>query len=70
VVRHPTYPGLLVMILGTAILAGQVSGFVALLLCCVGFWVKARQEEKLLTRSLPGYAEYKSRTKALAPFIW
>ncbi len=70
VVRHPIYSGILVMILGTAILVGQVSGFVALLLCCFGFCVKARQEEKLLTRHLPGYAEYRSRTKALVPFIW
>jgi protein-S-isoprenylcysteine O-methyltransferase Ste14 len=68
-VRHPIYSGILVMILGTAILAGRVSGFVALLVCCFGFWVKARQEEKLLTRHLPEYAEYKSRTKALVPFI-
>ncbi len=68
-VRHPIYSGILGMVLGTAILAGRVSGLVALLLCCLGFWVKARQEEKLLTRHLPGYAEYKSRTKALVPFI-
>jgi len=69
VVRHPIYSGLLVMILGTAILVGQPSGFVALFVCFLGFWIKARQEEKLLTKHLPGYPEYKSRTKALVPFV-
>src|SRR5262249_25044393 len=69
VVRHPIYSGLLVMILGTALLAGRMSGFVALLVCFCGFWIKLRQEEALLTRCLPGYSEYKARTKALVPFI-
>jgi protein-S-isoprenylcysteine O-methyltransferase Ste14 len=34
-----------------------------------GLWIKLRQEEALLTKSLPGYAEYMRRTKALVPFI-
>ena len=70
IVRHPIYSALLVMILGTAILVGQVSGFVALLICFLGFWIKSRQEEKLLTRYLPGYQEYKARTKGLVPFLF
>jgi protein-S-isoprenylcysteine O-methyltransferase Ste14 len=69
IVRHPIYSGLLVMILGTAILAGQASGFLALFICFLGFWIKSRQEEKLLTRHLPGYQEYKARTKGLIPFL-
>jgi protein-S-isoprenylcysteine O-methyltransferase Ste14 len=69
-VRHPIYSGLLLMILGTAILAGQASGFVALAICFCGFWLKLRQEEALLTRHLPGYEQYKRRTKALVPFIF
>jgi protein-S-isoprenylcysteine O-methyltransferase Ste14 len=68
-VRHPIYSGLLLMVLGTAILAGTLSGFAALLLCGAVFWVKLRQEEALLTEHLPGYAEYQRRTKALVPFI-
>jgi protein-S-isoprenylcysteine O-methyltransferase Ste14 len=70
VVRHPIYSGLLLMILGTALLAGQVSGFVALIVCFCGFWIKLRQEEILLTKRLPGYSEYMSRTKALVPFVF
>lgn len=68
-VRHPIYSGLLVMILGTTVLAGQLGGFVALTVCFCGFWIKLRQEEVLLTKRLPGYPEYKARTKALIPFF-
>jgi len=70
VVRHPIYAGLLLMILGTAILGGQVSGFVAVAICFGGFWMKLRQEEALLTKHLPGYSEYMHHTKALVPFIF
>ena len=69
-VRHPIYSGLLLMILGTALLAGQIGGFVALLICLFGFWIKLRQEEALLARGLPGYSEYMARTKALVPFVF
>jgi protein-S-isoprenylcysteine O-methyltransferase Ste14 len=69
-VRHPIYSGLLLMILGTAMLAGQLGGFVAFLICFCGCWMKLRQEEVLLTRHLPGYSEYKAQTKALIPFLF
>jgi len=68
-IRHPIYSGLLLMVLGTAILVGRVSGFFALLMCFCAFWVKARQEELLLTKHLPGYPEYMAHTKALVPFV-
>jgi protein-S-isoprenylcysteine O-methyltransferase Ste14 len=70
VLRHPIYSGLLLMILGTAMLVGEVGGFVALLVCFCGFWIKLRQEEALLTNRLPGYSEYKAHTKALVPFLF
>ena len=68
-VRHPIYSGLLLMIFGTAILAGHVAGFIALVICFGGFWMKLRQEEALLTKHLAGYSEYMRHTKALVPFI-
>jgi len=69
VVRHPIYSGLLLMILGTAVLAGHVGGFIALIICFGGFWLKLRQEEALLSTHLAGYSEYMRRTKALVPLI-
>jgi len=68
-VRHPIYSGLLLMILGTAVLAGQMGAFIALVICFCGFWMKLRQEEVLLTKHLPGYSEYLRRTNALVPFV-
>ena len=69
VVRHPIYSGLLLMILGTAVLTGQVGGFVVLAFCCCGLWVKLRREEALLTKNLAGYCDYMRRTRALVPFV-
>ena len=69
-VRHPIYSGLLVMVLGTAVLTGQLGGFVAFLICFYGCWLKLRQEEVLLSKDLPGYSEYKVQTKALIPFLF
>jgi protein-S-isoprenylcysteine O-methyltransferase Ste14 len=69
VIRHPIYSGLLLMILGTALLTGQMSAFIALVICFAGFWMKLRQEEALLKQHLPGYPEYMRRTKALVPFL-
>jgi protein-S-isoprenylcysteine O-methyltransferase Ste14 len=70
VVRHPIYSGLLLMVLGAAVLVGRVSGLLALVICFCGFWIKLRQEEAWLTRRLQGYSEYKARTKALVPFVF
>jgi len=68
-VRHPIYSGLLLMILGTAVLVGQVGGFLVLVFCFCGFWLKLRREEALLTKHLPAYSDYRRRTKALVPFL-
>jgi protein-S-isoprenylcysteine O-methyltransferase Ste14 len=68
-VRHPIYSGLLLMILGTAILIGQVGSFVVLAFCSCGLWVKLRREEALLSKHLPEYSEYMRRTTALVPFV-
>lgn len=69
VVRHPIYSGLLLMILGTAVLVGQVGGFLVLLFCFCGFWVKLRREDALLSKHFPEYSEYMRRTTALVPFV-
>lgn len=68
-VRHPIYSGLLLMVLGTVILAGRLVDFMALIVSFLGLWIKLRQEELFLTEHLPRYAEYMTRTKALIPFI-
>jgi protein-S-isoprenylcysteine O-methyltransferase Ste14 len=69
-VRHPIYSGLLLMVLGIAIISGRVAGFVVFLAFFIGFWFKALQEERLLSRHFPeAYPNYKARVKALIPFV-
>jgi protein-S-isoprenylcysteine O-methyltransferase Ste14 len=69
VVRHPIYSGLLLMVLGTAILAGRLGGLVAFPIYLLSIWIKLRWEEALMTKHFPEYLEYKARTKALVPFL-
>jgi len=69
-VRHPIYTGLLIMCLGTAIEIGQLRGFLGLACVAAGFWIKLKQEERLLLRHFPGqYPAYCKRVKALVPFL-
>lgn len=69
-VRHPIYTGLLTMCLGTAIEIGQLRGWLALPLMATAFWVKLKQEERLLLRHFPAeYPAYRKQVKALVPFL-
>jgi protein-S-isoprenylcysteine O-methyltransferase Ste14 len=68
--RHPIYTGLILMALGTAINYGRVIGFAVLVSLCGGLWWKARQEERIMSRHFPNaYAEYKTRVRAIVPFV-
>jgi protein-S-isoprenylcysteine O-methyltransferase Ste14 len=69
-VRHPIYTGILLMCLGTAIVVGRLQSWLGFLLLCLGFWIKLKQEDSLLTRHFPNdYPAYRDRVKALVPFI-
>lgn len=69
-VRHPIYTGLLVMCLGTAVHSTAVRTWLALVIMFSGFWIKLRQEEKLLIRHFPDtYLAYQKEVKALIPYV-
>ncbi len=69
-VRHPIYSGMLLMMLGAAVLLARPAAFIAFVIFVVGFWFKATQEERLLTRHFPAeYPRYRARVKALIPFV-
>jgi protein-S-isoprenylcysteine O-methyltransferase Ste14 len=69
-VRHPIYTGLLVMCLGSAIEIGRLRCFPSLVVVGIGFWIKLKQEERLLLRHFPDeYPNYQKRVKALVPFV-
>jgi protein-S-isoprenylcysteine O-methyltransferase Ste14 len=69
-VRHPIYTGILTMFFATALARGHLSGFVGTLLMFASFWIKLRDEEKLMLQQFPErYADYRRRTKRLIPFV-
>ncbi len=69
-VRHPIYSGMLLMLLGAAVLLARPVALIAFAIFVFGFWFKARQEEQLLTRYFPDeYPRYRARVKALIPFV-
>lgn len=69
-VRHPIYTGILLMCLGTAIESGRAAAFAGVAFFLLGFWIKLRQEERLMARHFPAeYPAYKARVKALIPYL-
>jgi protein-S-isoprenylcysteine O-methyltransferase Ste14 len=69
-VRHPMYTGLMTMVLGSALSYGRLLGVVILVIFIVGFYLKALQEESILTKRYgSAYKEYKAKTKAFIPYI-
>jgi protein-S-isoprenylcysteine O-methyltransferase Ste14 len=68
--RHPMYTGLLSMLLGAVIWYGTATGFVCFIACFLGTWLKLREEERLLTVHFgESYRTYKTRVKAIIPFL-
>ena len=71
IVRHPMYSGALLYMLGTPLALGSywgLLGFVLMLLVIV--W-RLQDEEEMLARELPGYAEYRTRVRwRLLPGVW
>jgi protein-S-isoprenylcysteine O-methyltransferase Ste14 len=68
-VRHPIYTGMMLAILGSAVVAGWpwLVVFLAMVVYCV---YSARTEERLMLEHFSEpYAEYKKRTKAFIPFV-
>lgn len=69
-VRHPIYTGLLVMCLGSAIEIGRLHCLLSIAVVGFGFWIKLKQEERLMRRHFPNeYPAYQKQVKALVPFV-
>ncbi len=71
VVRHPMYMVTVLLFLSMPLVLGSLLSFVIMLAYIPIIMVRIRNEEEVLTKGLPGYAEYKSTVKyRLIPFIW
>lgn len=70
-VRHPIYTGLLLAMLGTAVVFGEVHAFVGVALAAAGWKLKSLGEEELMVRVFgEEYVRYRERVKGLVPFVW
>jgi protein-S-isoprenylcysteine O-methyltransferase Ste14 len=71
IVRHPIYTGLLIAILGTAVVFGEWRGLIALCFLTVAYLFKLRREERFMAESFPDvYPGYRARVPALIPFFY
>lgn len=69
-VRHPIYAGLLIAMLGTALVFGETGCFLAVALSFAGFWWKTRMEEEFMTQQFGAdYSQYQRSVKRLIPFV-
>ena len=68
-VRHPIYTGMMLALLGSALIAGR-AWFVVLTAMVIYCVHSARTEERLMLENFSEtYTEYKKRTKAFIPFV-
>ena len=71
IVRHPMYMATILLFLMIPIVLGSWYALIAFAFYPVIIIVRLKDEEELLTRELPGYAEYKQKVKyRIIPFVW
>lgn len=71
IVRHPMYAVTLVLFLSMPLVLGSWLSLAALLAYPAIIVARIRDEERVLTQGLPGYAAYTQRVRwRLIPFIW
>ena len=71
IVRHPMYMATVILFLMIPLILGSWYGFMVFLAYPFVIVVRIKNEEKLLTAKLDGYAEYTKKVKyRIIPFIW
>jgi protein-S-isoprenylcysteine O-methyltransferase Ste14 len=69
--RHPSYTGQWLEMIGVGLGTGNVLGMATcVLLPLIGISARIAGEERELSASLPGYREYIRSRRRLIPFIW
>jgi protein-S-isoprenylcysteine O-methyltransferase Ste14 len=70
-VRHPIYTGILMAAAARAALYPTVTSVLGVAVLTLGFWMKARVEERFLTAELgaDAYGAYARRVRMLIPFV-
>jgi protein-S-isoprenylcysteine O-methyltransferase Ste14 len=70
IVRHPIYTGIIAAAIATAIVSGTLHAILGAAALIVGYWLKARLEERFLSQELgtDAYNSYRRRVPMLVPF--
>ncbi len=70
IVRHPIYTGIILACAATAAQLGTALAVAGVLVLSVGFWIKARLEERFLRGQLEegAYDAYRQKVPMLVPF--
>lgn len=71
IVRHPMYAVTILLFLMIPVVLGSWYALIAFAFYPAIIIVRLKDEEELLTRELPGYAQYKQKVKyRIIPFVW
>jgi len=70
-IRHPFYLGFILFLMGLALWLESYASVLALLLPCFFLVARIKVEERTLSETLLGYADYMRRVRyRLVPFVW
>ena len=70
IVRHPIYSGLLLALLGTVLLVGELRALIGIALAIAAFLGRVRAEDALMEEAFGAeYRDYRRHTPALVPFL-
>jgi len=70
IVRHPIYSGLIIAIIGTALVFGGYRVIVSIVCVFLFAWVRITEEEKLMSKQFgEDYVRYKREVKAIIPRV-
>jgi protein-S-isoprenylcysteine O-methyltransferase Ste14 len=70
-VRHPIYTGLLLAMLGVALIVGEVRGLLGVGVFFLSLWLKSRMEERFMLQQFgTNYSSYQQHVKALIPYVF
>lgn len=70
-IRHPMYAGMVLFVIGTALMLGSLWGLLATIVLFLMLGLRIGGEEQVLKQDLAGYAEYMTRTPwRIVPGVW